>query len=65
MFHSLDFCFDFERSIDGRRFLAANREKEGVFVLPSGLQYKAPRQVVKQSWGATKTMSAHHFWGVT
>jgi FKBP-type peptidyl-prolyl cis-trans isomerase FklB len=28
---------------EGEEFLAANREKEGVFVLPSGLQYKVLR----------------------
>jgi FKBP-type peptidyl-prolyl cis-trans isomerase FklB len=44
----------------GEAFLAANREKDGVTVLPSGMQYKVLKSGNGKSPGATDTVKTHY-----
>lgn len=45
---------------EGEAFLAANKTKEGVVALPSGLQYKVVKQGTGKSPKATDTVSVHY-----
>jgi FKBP-type peptidyl-prolyl cis-trans isomerase FklB len=45
---------------EGREFLAANAKKEGVVVLPSGLQYKVLREGTGRTPGPADRVSVHY-----
>lgn len=45
---------------EGREFLAANAKKEGVVVLPSGLQYKILREGTGRTPGPTDRVTVHY-----
>ena len=45
---------------EGQEFLEANKEKEGVEVLPSGLQYKVVKEGSGEKPGPTSTVKVHY-----
>lgn len=45
---------------EGEAFLSANKDKEGVIVLPNGLQYKVLKEGEGQSPKLTDTVSTHY-----
>lgn len=45
---------------EGKKFLAENREKEGVVELPSGLQYEVIQEGTGESPGPTNTVTTHY-----
>ena len=48
---------------EGQEFLAANAKKEGVVVLPSGLQYKVIKEGSGRIPGPTDKVKCHYFRG--
>jgi hypothetical protein len=52
---------DAAETTEGARFLLANAAKEGVVVLPSGLQYKASKSKETCSMHARKHTHTHTF----
>ena len=49
-----------KNQLDGKAFLEENRKKEGVVVLPSGLQYKVLKDGTGKSPKATDTVTVHY-----